>query len=92
MLGHDAGRMLQRTPIGREASHVDSSSTQATMDRYFDLMGREADFGVCYSSDVTWLIADTGEVIAGPRAVRDYVVALHVDIRRFPYPQVSRRR
>jgi len=56
---------------------MSTDSTQATMDRYFDLMGRESDFGVCYSSDVTWLIADTGEVIAGRRAVRDYVVALH---------------
>ncbi|HEX5730087.1 nuclear transport factor 2 family protein [Microbacterium sp.] len=56
---------------------MSTDSTQSTMDRYFELMGREADFGTCYSSEVTWLIADTVEVISGPDAVRDYVVALH---------------
>lgn len=51
--------------------------TQAMFDRYFDLMGRAADFAECYAPDVTWLIADTGEVIHGQAQVRDFIVALH---------------
>jgi len=67
---------------------MSTAQTQNTMDRYFDLMGRGADFAECYSADATWLIADTGEVIRGPGAVRDYVVALHaslVDMRTRTY-------
>ena len=56
---------------------MSAEQTQHTMDRYFQLMGEGADFGVCCAADVTWLVADTGEVISGPDAVRDYVVALH---------------
>ena len=56
---------------------MSAEQTQRTMDRYFDLMGHGTDFGECYTRDVTWLVADTGEVIAGADAVRDYVVALH---------------
>ena len=56
---------------------MSAEQTQRTMDRYFELMGRTADFGECYAPDVTWLVADTGEVITGTDSVRDYVVALH---------------
>jgi hypothetical protein len=51
--------------------------TQRTLDRYFGLMGRDEDFAECFTADVTWVIADTGEVIEGPGAVRDYIIALH---------------
>ena len=57
-----------------------TDQAQRTMDRYFDLMGRGADFAVCYESDVSWLVADTGEVINGAAAVRDYVIALHASM------------
>jgi len=50
---------------------------QAVIDHYFDLMGRDADFAECYSGDVTWLVADTEEVVQGPEEVRDYIMALH---------------
>lgn len=53
------------------------ADTKRTIARYFDLMGRGIDFDACYAADVTWLVADTGEVIEGAHAVRDYVVALH---------------
>ena len=62
--------------------------TQRTMDRYFELMGRGADFAECYAADATWLIADTGEVVSGSGDVRDYVIALHatfVDSRTRTY-------
>jgi len=51
--------------------------TQATMNRYFDLMGRGDDFAECYTPDVSWLIAATGQVVHGPASVRNYVISLH---------------
>ena len=54
---------------------MSAEQTQHTMDRYFELMGRGADFGACCSADVSWLVADTGEVIRGPGAVREFVAA-----------------
>ena len=51
--------------------------TQEAMHRYFDLMGEGADFAECYTADVSWLVADSGEIIQGAAAVRDYVIALH---------------
>ena len=59
---------------------MSTAQTQRTMDRYFDLMGRSADFGECYTPDVTWLVAETGETVRGPDAVRDFVVALHANM------------
>lgn len=56
---------------------MSTEQTQRTIDRYFELMGQAADFAVCFTEDVTWLIAETGEVVHGPGAVRDYIVALH---------------
>ena len=56
---------------------MSTEQTQRTMDRYFDLMGQGADFGECYAPNVTWLVADTAEVIAGPAGVREYVIAVH---------------
>jgi len=51
--------------------------TQRTLDRYFGLMGEDEDFAECLTADVTWVIAETGAVIEGPDAVRDYIIALH---------------
>lgn len=51
--------------------------TQRTLDRYFGLMGKDEDFAVCFTADVTWLVADTGEVIQGAESVRDYIIDLH---------------
>jgi ketosteroid isomerase-like protein len=59
---------------------VTVADSQQTIDRYFDLMGQGIEFDACYATDVTWLVADTGEVIEGARAVRDYVVALHASL------------
>lgn len=51
--------------------------TQRVIAHYFDLMGRDADFSESYTADVTWLMADTGELVEGPDAVRSYLTALH---------------
>jgi ketosteroid isomerase-like protein len=57
-----------------------TAATRKTIARYFDLMGSGIDFDASYSADVTWMIVDTGEVIQGAHAVRDYVVALHTSL------------
>jgi ketosteroid isomerase-like protein len=59
---------------------MSTGETQRTIKRYFDLMGRGADFAECYRADVTWLIADTGQVVYGPDPVRDYINALHATL------------
>ena len=56
---------------------MSTEQTQRTIDRYFDLMGKDEDYGVCWTDDVTWLVADSGEVITGPALVRSYLDALH---------------
>jgi hypothetical protein len=56
---------------------VTVEQTQQILDRYFGLMGKDEDFAVCFTADVTWLVAETDEVIKGPHVVRDYITALH---------------
>ena len=51
--------------------------TQATMERYFQLMSSGEDFSELYTADVRWLMADTGQEVRGPTAVRDYLNDLH---------------
>jgi ketosteroid isomerase-like protein len=78
---HPCARQLSNSrhhPPGRYP--ITTADTRKTIARYFDLMGRGIDFDVCCSADVTWLVADTGEVIDGARAVQDYVVALHASL------------
>ena len=52
-------------------------TTRATMERYFQLMNSGGDFSELYTADVRWLMADTGQEIRGPTAVRDYLNELH---------------
>lgn len=56
---------------------MSTEQTQWTIDRYFDLMGKDEDFTACCTQDVTWLVADTGEVVEGRAAVLGYVNSLH---------------
>ena len=51
--------------------------TRATMDRYFDLMGRDEDFSRVFVDDVRWLMVDSGQEVRGRTVVRDYVNVLH---------------
>jgi hypothetical protein len=51
--------------------------TQQTINRYFHVMSGGGDLAECYTADVTWTTADTGEELRGAASVRDYVVALH---------------
>jgi hypothetical protein len=48
-----------------------------TMNSYFSAMGAGDDFSKFYTSDVRWIMTDTGQEVRGPSAVRDYILALH---------------
>jgi hypothetical protein len=57
------------------------------VDRYFDLMGRDEDFGTCYADGVRWTTFDGDTLVVGPTQVRDYLTGLHhnmPDIRTRP--------
>lgn len=51
--------------------------TLATMDRYFEVMGRDGDFSEFLVDDIRWLMVDTGHEVRGRTAVRDYINELH---------------
>jgi len=63
------------------------TTIQAVIDRYFELMGRDEDFGSCYADDVQWTTFDGETVVRGPAEVREYLTGLHhnmPDIRTRP--------
>jgi hypothetical protein len=53
------------------------SETLDLMERYFGAMGRGEDFSIFYDEGVSWLMVDSGQLVSGGPAVRDYVVELH---------------
>ena len=63
------------------------------IDRYFELMGRDEDFGSCYADDVQWTTFDGETVVRGPAEVREYLTGLHhnmPDIRTRPLVYAER--
>ena len=56
-------------------------ATRALMDRYFAAMGAGQDFAPFYADDATWTMVDSGQVVRGAPAVRDYVLDLHARMR-----------
>jgi predicted ester cyclase len=53
------------------------ADTQTTLDEYLDALLNGGDFAAKFSDQVTWTTMETGEVIQGRDAVRDFIVALH---------------
>jgi hypothetical protein len=51
--------------------------TPQTMNHYFEVMGRGADFAEFYTADVSWTTTDRGQDVRGASPVRDFIVALH---------------
>jgi|tagenome__1003787_1003787.scaffolds.fasta_scaffold20384936_2 steroid delta-isomerase-like uncharacterized protein len=51
--------------------------TRATMDAYVTAVVERGDFAQFFAPDVVWTTVETGEVIRGRDAVRDYIVAMH---------------
>lgn len=61
---------------------MNATETRAVIERYFDLIGRGEDFGVCYADDVRWTTFDGGTTVVGPAKVRDYLIELHENMPR----------
>jgi SnoaL-like domain len=54
-----------------------TEQTLATMNRYFEVLGRDGDFSEFFVDDIRWLMVDTGYEVRGRTAVRDYINELH---------------
>ncbi len=50
------------------------------MTGYLDALLARRDFATYFSDDVTWTTIETGELIVGRDAVRDYIVAFHTQL------------
>jgi hypothetical protein len=56
---------------------MNATDIRALLDHYFDLMGRDEDFAICYADDMRWRTFDGDRTIVGPAEVRDYLTELH---------------
>ena len=54
--------------------------TQHLLGEYFDALLGGGDFGAFFAEDVRWTTMETGDVISGGDAVRDFIVALHTQL------------
>ena len=59
---------------------MSAEETQRVVDEYLDALLDGGDFGAYFSDDVRWTTMETGEVITGRDAVRDFIVALHKEL------------
>jgi predicted ester cyclase len=55
-------------------------ATTQTINSYLNALFNGGDFGQFFADDVRWTTMETGDVIQGREAVRDYIVALHRDL------------
>jgi|tagenome__1003787_1003787.scaffolds.fasta_scaffold20277478_2 steroid delta-isomerase-like uncharacterized protein len=51
--------------------------TKHVISEYLDALRSGGDFGASFADDVRWTTMETGEVISGRDAVRDFIVAMH---------------
>ena len=56
------------------------SDTESTMRDYMEALLSGGDFAAFFSEDVRWTTMETGDVVTGREAVRDYIVALHTQL------------
>ena len=54
--------------------------TKHAMAQYLDALQNGRDFGAFFADDVRWTTMETGDVISGSDAVRDFIVALHTHL------------
>ena len=54
--------------------------TQQLLGEYFDALLGGGDFAAFFAEDVRWTTMETGDVIRGSDAVRDFIVALHTHL------------
>ena len=54
--------------------------TQQVLDEYLNALLGGGDFGTFFADDVRWTTMETGEVISGRNAVRDFIIAFHQQV------------
>jgi len=54
--------------------------TKQVLGEYVDALLGGGDFGVHFADDVRWTTMETGEVISGRDAVRDFIIAFHTQL------------
>ena len=54
--------------------------TQHVLDEYLDALLGGGDFGSFFADDVRWTTMETGDVISGRDAVRDFIMAFHTQL------------
>ena len=52
-------------------------STTEVMNDYLDALLKQEDFGRFFADQVVWTTTETGDVVTGRDAVRDFIVAFH---------------
>jgi predicted ester cyclase len=52
-------------------------ATEQTLHSYLDTLLGRGDFTRFFAEDVTWTTMETGDQIRGPKAVADFIIALH---------------
>ena len=59
---------------------MSTDDTQRIIDGYLDALLSGGDFGASFADDVRWTTMETGEVISGRGAVRNFIVAFHTQL------------
>ena len=59
---------------------MSADETRRVLDAYLDALLGGGDFGASFADDVRWTTMETGDVITGRDAVRDFIVALHTQL------------
>jgi predicted ester cyclase len=64
----------------RRDTEMSVEETQLTMNGYLKALLDRTDFERYFATDVVWTTMETGDVVRGREAVRDFIVALHVQL------------
>ena len=56
---------------------MSTDGTRSVMDGYVGALLEGGDFARFFADDLVWTTTETGEVITGREAVRDYILAFH---------------
>src|SRR3954447_13750423 len=72
--------LLPRAARRSEGDLMAIEETKQVLGEYVDALLGGGDFGVHFADDVRWTTMETGEVISGRDAVRDFIIAFHTQL------------
>jgi len=67
-------------PCPSEGEVDDCDETRRVLGDYLDALLGGGDFAAYFADDVQWSTTETGEVISGADAVRDFIIAFHKEL------------